>query len=118
MDFASGADVKIDRTGSTGDLTSTGVNAFAYTFADGASFELIANQNVFSGTTTNRGLEIGSYNSIDGFGSGVKIVLQSRPMVQLFQVMGLITPPLMPLVSIIMPVVMLMLFTIWVLALF
>ncbi len=78
MDFASGADVKIDRTGSTGDLTSTGVNAFAYTFADGASFELIANQNVFSGTTTNRGLEIGSYNSIDGFGSGVKIVLQSR----------------------------------------
>ncbi|WP_443006493.1 ESPR-type extended signal peptide-containing protein, partial [Serratia sp. MMO-28] len=78
MDFFSGADVKIDRTGSTGNITNTGTRAFAYTFADGSAFELIANQDVLSGTTTNRGLQIGSYDPVTGFGSGAKIILQAR----------------------------------------
>ncbi|MHA7846041.1 autotransporter outer membrane beta-barrel domain-containing protein [Serratia sp. D1N4] len=78
MDFSSGADVKIDRTGSTGSITNTGTHAFAYTLADGSAFELIANQDVFSGTNTNRGLQIGSYDLVTGFGSGAKIILQAR----------------------------------------
>ncbi|WP_145587988.1 autotransporter outer membrane beta-barrel domain-containing protein [Yersinia aldovae] len=78
MDFLSGADVKIDRTGSTANLTNTGTNAFAYDFADNSAFELIANQNVFSGTNTNRGLKIGSYDAVTGFGAGAKIILQAR----------------------------------------
>nr|WP_327212971.1 autotransporter outer membrane beta-barrel domain-containing protein [Yersinia aldovae] len=78
MDFLSGADVKIDRTGSTANLTNTGTNAFAYDFADNSAFELIANQNVFSGTNTNRGLKIGSYDALTGFGAGAKIILRAR----------------------------------------
>ncbi|KFK92221.1 ESPR-type extended signal peptide-containing protein, partial [Serratia sp. Ag1] len=78
MDFFSGADVKIDRTSSTANLTNTGTSAFAYNFADGSAFELISNQDVLSGTNTNRGLQIGSYDALTGFGSGAKIILQAR----------------------------------------
>ena len=78
MDFLSGADVIINRTGSAASITNTGAYAFAYNFADNASFELIANQNVLSGATNNRGITIGSYNSGTGFGDGAKIILRAR----------------------------------------
>ncbi|WP_145579320.1 autotransporter outer membrane beta-barrel domain-containing protein [Yersinia massiliensis] len=78
MDFLSGADVIINRTGSAANITNTGTYAFAYNFADNASFELIANQNVLSGAANNRGITIGSYNSGTGFGDGAKIILRAR----------------------------------------
>ncbi|WP_145514957.1 autotransporter outer membrane beta-barrel domain-containing protein [Yersinia massiliensis] len=78
MDFLRGADVIINRTGSAANITNTGTYAFAYNFADNASFELIANQNVLSGAANNRGITIGSYNSGTGFGDGAKIILRAR----------------------------------------
>ncbi|KZX38119.1 autotransporter outer membrane beta-barrel domain-containing protein [Wohlfahrtiimonas chitiniclastica] len=74
MDFKKGADVKIDRTGTTANITNTDNRAFAYTFEDGAKFELIAAQNILLGTNTNRGFRIGTYDA-KGFGTGASIIL-------------------------------------------
>lgn len=96
MVFKSGADVKIDRTGTTADITrtgSSGIDAFTYLFEDGSAFEFIANQNVLSGTTTNRGFKIGTYDTVNGFGTGAKIVVARDLMVRLLQAMVLTTQP-------------------------
>ncbi len=74
MDFKKGADVKIDRTGTTANITNTDNRAFMYTFEDGAKFELIAAQNILLGTNTNRGFSIGTYDD-KGFGAGASIIL-------------------------------------------
>ncbi|OYQ85509.1 autotransporter outer membrane beta-barrel domain-containing protein [Wohlfahrtiimonas chitiniclastica] len=74
MDFKKGADVKIDRTGTTANITNINNRAFAYTFEDGAKFELIAAQNILLGTNTNRGFRIGTYDA-KGFGTGASIIL-------------------------------------------
>ncbi|MBS7833443.1 autotransporter outer membrane beta-barrel domain-containing protein [Wohlfahrtiimonas chitiniclastica] len=74
MDFKKGADVKIDRTGTSANITNTDNRAFAYTFEDGAKFELIAAQNILLGTNTNRGFRIGTYDA-KGFGTGASIIL-------------------------------------------
>ncbi|MBS7827615.1 hypothetical protein J7554_00545 [Wohlfahrtiimonas chitiniclastica] len=74
MDFKKGADVKIDRTGTSANITNTDNRAFAYTFEDGAKFELIAAQNILLGTNTNRGFSIGTYDD-KGFGAGASIIL-------------------------------------------
>ncbi|MBS7836285.1 autotransporter outer membrane beta-barrel domain-containing protein, partial [Wohlfahrtiimonas chitiniclastica] len=74
MDFKKGADVKIDRTGTSANITNINNRAFAYTFEDGAKFELIAAQNILLGTNTNRGFRIGTYDA-KGFGTGASIIL-------------------------------------------